>query len=291
VGGSANKLALLFPGQGVGDPETRLAVEELRPDLLDLAGELCGDDPFERLAEGTRFAQPAVYCASLAGFERLGRPQADFFAGHSLGEFAALAAAGTISDLAGLRVVAERGRLMQAAAAKPPPGGMLAVGADRSGAARLADRFGLTVANENSPAQLVLSGPESGIEAAEAAAKADGVRAKRLAIAGAFHSPAMRPAVAPFLASLEEVELRPPSAPVMSGLVARPFSADIRELLSAALTGPVRWLEVMRALGERGVGRVIDVGPGKVLAGLAKRCLEGVEAQTAAGSGLEAAHA
>ena len=94
--------AILFPGQGVGDPSSREAVADLRPDLLGLATELVGEDPFERMSEGTAYAQPAVYCASIAGFERLGRPEAEYFAGHSLGEIGALAAAGAIDDADGL---------------------------------------------------------------------------------------------------------------------------------------------------------------------------------------------
>src|SRR3954447_25615332 len=105
--------AILFPGQGVGDPSSREVVADLRPDLLGLAAELVGEDPFERMAEGTAYAQPAVYCASMAGLERLGRPAAEYFAGHSLGEIGALAAAGTIDDADGLRVVVARGRVME----------------------------------------------------------------------------------------------------------------------------------------------------------------------------------
>src|SRR5829696_4750012 len=97
--------AILFPGQGVGDASSRELVADLRPDLLDLATELVGKDPFERMSEGTAYAQPAVYCASIAGYERLGHPEADYFAGHSLGEVGALVAAETIDDADGLRIV------------------------------------------------------------------------------------------------------------------------------------------------------------------------------------------
>src|SRR5215207_1183409 len=158
--------ATLFPGQGVGDPSSRELVADTRPDLLELAGELVGEDPFERMAEGTAYAQPVVYCASIAGYEQLGRPRADYFAGHSLGEIGALAAAGAIDDRDGLRIVVARGRAMEEAARRSEPGGMLAVGCDRPGAESLADRHGLTLANENSPEQFVLSGPLPSIEAA-----------------------------------------------------------------------------------------------------------------------------
>src|SRR5918996_4729841 len=180
------KLAVLFPGQGVGNEESRDLVSELRPDLLTLAEGLVGDDPFARLADGTRFAQPAVYCASLAGYERLGRPRAEMLAGHSLGEVAALAVAGAIGEVDGLRIVVERGRLMQEAAENGEPGGMLAVGLDRDQARAFARRHRLAVANENAPRQFVLSGGERELADALADAREAGLRAKRLAVAGAL---------------------------------------------------------------------------------------------------------
>jgi [acyl-carrier-protein] S-malonyltransferase len=175
--------ATLFPGQGVGDATSRELVADARPDLLDLATDLVGEDPFEHMAQGTAYAQPAVYCASIAGYERLGRPAAEYFAGHSLGEIGALAAAGAIDDADGLRIVVARGRAMDDVARAGEPGGMLAVGSDRDQAEALAGEHGLTLANENSPQQFVLSGPLARIEQAEAAAKGSGVRAKKLAVA------------------------------------------------------------------------------------------------------------
>src|SRR3954464_8770996 len=130
--------AILFPGQGVGDPSSRELVASVRPDLLELATELVGEDPFERMAEGTAYAQPAVYCASIAGYDRLGRPDPQYFARHSLGEVGALAAAGAIDDADGLRIVVARGRVMDDAARAGEPGGMLAVGSDRDRATELA---------------------------------------------------------------------------------------------------------------------------------------------------------
>src|SRR5919109_678688 len=190
--------AVLFPGQGVGDASSRELVAAIRPDLLELAAELVGDDPFERMSDGTAYAQPAVYCASIAGYEQLGRPHAEYFAGHSLGEVGALAAAGAID-----------------AAGRGEPGAMLAVGSNREGAASLAAEHGLRLANENSPQQFVLSGPLAAIEAAEAAAKGSGTRAKKLAVAGAFHTGAMASGVAPFREALDEIDFREPEVPVI----------------------------------------------------------------------------
>jgi [acyl-carrier-protein] S-malonyltransferase len=274
--------AMLFPGQGVGDPSSRELVVEARPDLLELAGELVGEDPFERITDGTAYAQPAVYCASISGYELLGRPSANYFAGHSLGEIGALAAAGAIDDRDGLRIVAARGRAMEDAARRAEPGGMLAVGTDRTDAETIADEHGLIVANENSPEQFVLSGPIGGIEAALAAAKPACVRAKRLAVAGPFHTPAMESGTGPFRAALDQVEFRPPAAPVISSVTADFFDEDPRESLAASLTSPIRWTAVTRRLRELGVSRFLDVGPGKVLAGLVRRTIKGVRVETVA---------
>ncbi|MDX6582960.1 MAG: hypothetical protein QOI10_2144 [Solirubrobacterales bacterium] len=272
--------AILFPGQGVGDASAAALVRSRRPDLHELACELVGTDPFERLAGGTNFAQPAIYCASIAGFERLGRPPADAYAGHSLGEIAALAAAGAVGELDGLRIAAERGRLMhEAGESAAQPLGMLAVGGDRSQALQLAERTGLALANENSPEQFVLSGAESGLEAARAAARGLDLRAKRLKVTGAFHSPYMEPAVEPYRALIAGIEFRPATAPVISGATATPFHDDPREQLAASLTSPVLWADVMRRLHADGARRFLDVGPGRVLAKLVPRILDGVEVE------------
>jgi [acyl-carrier-protein] S-malonyltransferase len=286
----ADKLAVVFPGQGVGDADHYDLVADERPDLLDLVRKLTGEeDPFARMGDGTRFAQPAVYCASLAGYARLGCPHGDLYAGHSLGEVAALAAANAVDELDGLRIVVARGRLMDAAAATAPEGGMLAVGGDREQAMELAERCNLALANENSPNQFVLTGPDAGLDAAEEGARDLDVRAKRLAVAGAFHSPAMAAAVEPFREYLDAIEFRPPSGPVISCVSAEPFESDPRELLAAALTRPVRWTDVLHRLHEEGARRFLDVGPGRVLAGLVRRTLDDVETESAREA--EVAHA
>jgi [acyl-carrier-protein] S-malonyltransferase len=287
----ARSLALLFPGQGVGDSSARDLVAEQRLDLLALACELVDDDPFARIEDGTRFAQPVVYCAALAGLQRLGRPAADLYAGHSLGEISALAAAGAVDDLDGLRIVVARGRLMDEAAAAGPRGGMLAVGGDRDQAAALAERAGLAIANENSPAQFVLTGPLDRIETALGFARELGLRAKRLAVAGAFHSSAMEPVVAPFRRALAEVEFRTPDAAVISCVTAAPFDSDPRDLLAAALTSPVRWVEVLHRLRDDGAGRFCDVGPGRVLAGLVRKTIDDAEVVSDPAAEPEVAHA
>ncbi len=261
--------ALLFPGQGSHEPGMRDAVADARPDLLELAGELVGCDPFERVAEGTRFAQPAIYCAALAGWERLERPGADFAAGHSLGELAALAAAGALDHRAGLRLAADRGALMQHAAERGG-GGMLALLGEREAALELAHASDLTVANDNAPEQLVVAGPPDALENGRRAARGAGLRAMRLPVAGAFHSPEMEPALTGFREALATVEFREPGIPVLSCTTAREFTAPRAEL-EEALVRPVRWRQTLRALRERGVERFLETGPGDVLTKLVER--------------------
>jgi [acyl-carrier-protein] S-malonyltransferase len=266
--------ALLFPGQGSQTEDMREAVERHRPDLLELAFEEVGADLFERASDGTRWAQPAIYCAALAGSRELD-VEADVMAGHSLGEITALVAAEAIGAEDGLRLVAARGRLMQEAAETTGDGGMTAVRAredNRDAIAELAAEAEVSIANDNAPDQLVLSGAVGALDTAEALLKERGIRAKRLPVAGAFHSPLMEPAVEPFSAAVDAVELAEPSVPVYSCVTAQPFD-DIRERLVQALTHPVRWLEVTRALDARGVTDFVETGPGTVLTNLVKKSL------------------
>jgi malonyl CoA-acyl carrier protein transacylase len=271
--------AILFPGQGSQTPEMRETVAEVRPDLLSLAEQIVGEDLFARAEEGTRFAQPAIFCASLAGWEALGRPAGEFMAGHSLGELAALVAAGCLDERDGLELVALRGRLMQESGERAGDGGMLALlgqgAADH--AEELAGAHGLSVANDNSPQQVVLSGDRSRFEAASAAAKELGLRAMELPVTGAFHSPMMAEAVPPFTEALQGVEVTSPrGVTVLSAVTAAPFE-DVRVQLAQALTMPVRWRETLLVMRERGAERFLEVGPGRVLTGLVKRTLRDVE--------------
>ncbi len=271
--------AILFPGQGSQTSDMRNAVAEVRPDLLSLAGEIVGEDPFARAEEGTNFAQPAIFCASLAGWESLGRPDGAMMAGHSLGELAALVAAGCLPERDGLELVALRGRLMQQSGEQAGDGGMLALlgngAADH--ATELADAHGLAVANDNSPQQVVLSGDRSAFADAQAAAKELGLRAMELPVTGAFHSPMMAAAVPEFEAALARIEVATPQGvAVFSAVTAAPFE-DVRVQLAQALTMPVRWRETLLAMRERGAERFIEVGPGRVLTGLVKRTLSDVE--------------
>jgi len=268
----------MFPGQGSQTPEMRDDVERDRPDLLELATEIVGVDPFPKAEEGTNYAQPAIFCASLAGWDRLGRPDADLMAGHSLGELAALVAAGSLEERDGLELVALRGRLMQESGEAAGDGGMLALlgrgAADH--AAELAEAHGLSVANDNSPQQVVLSGAKQALPAAADAAKELGLRAVELSVSGAFHSPMMAAAVPEFERAVKQVKISPPRVEVLSAVTAEPF-ADVAAQLTEALTSPVRWRETLIAMHERGAERFVEVGPGRVLSGLVKRTLSDVE--------------
>lgn len=274
---SHEQLAMLFPGQGSQTADMREAVERHRPDLLELARSEVSDDLFERAGEGTRWAQPAIFCAALAGYEVLkDRYEADLMAGHSLGEITALVAADAIDAPDGLRLVAERGRLMQEARG----GGMMAVRVrdDRGPVEEVAAEAGLTIANDNAPDQLVLSGSHEALDRGEELLQERKVRGKRLPVGGAFHSPLMEPAVAPFRAVVAQVEFREPRVPVLSCVSAAPFE-DVREQLVAALTHPVRWTGVMSALQELGAVHYVETGPGRVLTNLVRKSLEDVEAE------------
>jgi [acyl-carrier-protein] S-malonyltransferase len=270
--------AILFPGQGSQTPEMRELVQRVRPDLLKLAVDLVGEDPFPRAEESTDFAQPAIFCASLAGWEALGRPAGEFMAGHSLGELAALVAAGALAESEGLRLVALRGRLMQRAGQEAGRGGMIAVMGNGASAQapEIAAAHGLSLANDNSPLQVTISGVRERLPEAVADAKARGLRAMQLDVTGAFHSPMMASAVPDFAQALSETTFAPTVTTVVSAVTAQPFTDPALEL-AEALVNPVRWRETMLTLHRLGADRFVDVGPGRVLSGLAKRTLSDVE--------------
>jgi malonyl CoA-acyl carrier protein transacylase len=259
-------------------------VAAARPDLLALVVAEVGCDPFKRVEESTRFAQPAIFCASVAALNAVGDMDSigvGWMAGHSLGEFAALVAAGSLAVEDALRLVVLRGQLMDEAAGGA--GAMLALrGADAwESATEIAFETGTYPANHNSPTQVVLAGLEGAIEDARRIARGRGLRAMVLPVRGAFHTPLMESARAPFAAALATVKVAAPSVPVMSGASAAPFT-DIRAELVAALTAPVRWSDVLYGLHSSGARRFLEVGPGNVLTGLVRKTLPDVEVAAAA---------
>jgi acyl transferase domain-containing protein len=222
--------------------------------------------------------QPAMFACSVESFKRAG-VECDIFIGHSLGSYAALVAAGAMSEEDGARVVAERG-LAMAAAAKEHPGAMLALlGCSPEGAGELAGEFDLTVANDNAPGQVVLTGAISAIEAIEAAQPTDPIagedarrlRFKRLPVSGAFHSPLITSAAERLAAALADVEFGDASRVIANGS-AQPY-VDPRTELAAELLGPVRFRESLLNLWELGAREFVEFEPGGVLTGLVKRTL------------------
>ena len=281
--------ALLFPGQGShadGMDEPYRGTP-----LFDRGLDLLGFDPFERLAQGTRFQQPALFLCSVAAWDawRQGEGDADAAeveptdivaaAGHSLGEYAALVAAGALAFDDAVPLVAERGAAMDDAG-REQPGGMLAMlGGDALAVVALAERLGLTVANDNAPGQVVLSGPADAIDRAEEAAKAEtGARGRRLDVSGAFHSPLIARAADRLRPAVDRVKFTEGASPFMSTVTAK--IEDARRagtLLIDQLTAPVKFTQAARELMRQGTTTFVEVGPGNVLSGLVKRIDRGVK--------------
>lgn len=245
---------------------------------------LCFDGPDDILTD-TINAQPALLASSVATLRAIGELLPDFptpaaVAGHSMGEYSALVAAGTLSFADGLRLVRERGRLMKEAGLHSP-GGMAAIlGVETSivddlcAQARSATGGVVQLANDNCPGQLVISGDETSLALAmDLASQAGAKKVVRLAVSIAAHSPLMAPAADALRTAIEATTIRPPAMPVIGNVHAQPLLtvADIQQDLTAQLTSPVRWTESMQRLAAAGVDTVVEVGSGDVLANLMKR--------------------
>lgn len=286
-------LALIFPGQGsqaVGMARALADAEPIASDTLRLADAIL-DFPISRLmADGpedeltaTKNAQPAILIHSVAILrvvrDRLG--PVTFTAGHSLGEFSAHVAAGTLSFEDALRAVRLRGELMYEAGLQRP-GTMAAVlGLDDDGIAEACarvDRGVCVPANYNAPGQVVVSGDVAGVEQlAEIAPELGAKKVVMLNVSGAFHSPLMEPAADGLRAHLADVGFADPEVPVISNVTAKPVvsSAEARDLLVRQLTSPVRWSASVSTMLQRGADRFLELGPGKVLNGLNRRNAKG----------------
>jgi [acyl-carrier-protein] S-malonyltransferase len=276
-------VAFVFPGQGSQRPGMATAwAGTSQADVFTEVGHAAGldlatlADDSERCGASTAVGQPAILAASLAAYGALRdagvRP--DVVAGHSLGEITAAVAAGALSLRDGATLVAARGRAMGAACATTP-GAMAAVlRLDADAVHELAARVpGVAVANVNAPGQAVLSGaPEAVARAAELAREAGG-RVLPLEVEGAFHSPAMTPAVVAVDTALRHLPVHEPGTTFVSGTTARPVrtAAAVSRALVDGLLAPVRWQEVQEQLRDLGVRLIVEVGPGGVLRGLARR--------------------
>lgn len=262
------RAALIFPGQGSHGEDMADGLRDAPAIRLGL--ELLDYDPFQRLAEGTRYQQPAVFLCSVAVWE-LEQPDGVVAAGHSLGEYAALVAAGALDFEPALELVDERASAMAAASALTPSGMTVMLKGDPAAIAELAASLGLVLANDNSPGQVVLAGPIDALNAAEERARAEtGARAQRLAVSGAFHSQLMAPAAERLRAALARTTFREPRIPVYSNSTVAPFTDPQRELAENLLR-PVRWRETLLAFHALGIDDYIELGPGQILTGLVKR--------------------
>jgi acyl transferase domain-containing protein len=242
------------------------------PELVAQAEGELGVDPLAHMDEGTLYLQPAVYLGSLAHWRAAGEPCAAFAVGHSLGEMAALTAAGVFSPAEGMRLVLARAAAMQQAGEAAEPGGLLAVFGRRDAALALCRDHGLTVAADNEPSQLVASGPLGRLDAARREARPRGLKGARLAVPAALHSEAMRPAVEPFRRALRAAELGPARMRVIANVSARPFEDPAREL-PLGVVSCVRFRQSVLALRRAGVSAYAEMGDTGILTGLVSRTL------------------
>lgn len=292
------KTAYIFPGQAsqyVGmarelhQASTRvrelyaLASDQLGADLAQVSF----DGPAERLKQ-TIFTQPAVLVHSLSLLVMLGDdlPRPAYTAGHSLGEYAALACSGALSFEDAIIAVCARARFMEKACVERPGtmAAILALPEDKlETVCREASAKGIvTMANINSSQQVAVSGEIAAVdEACRLASAAGAKRAIRLEVGGAFHSPLMNSATAEMSVTLNRMTIRDANPPVVANVTARPVITgdDIRRLLVEQITSPVRWRETMSFFVSEGIDTVYEIGPGKVLTGLAKREMPGAAMQ------------
>lgn len=295
--GNMGPIAFLFPGQGsheVGmgadlvrsDDWVRARLAEVSSDVGEDLERLCLRGPEKKLMRSA-FVQPVMTTICLAYWRRLTEAgvRADAVAGHSLGEIAALAAAGALSPEQAVAVALERGRVMDEAAERAP-GGMAAVFMALGETEALIAGFGMTgrvfVANDNAPGQVVVSGATADI--GEFAARMDAAKpgsCKPLRVSGPWHTPLLQDACGRFTGWLDKVPFGPPTVPFVSNATGR-AEADpvrLRAAIAGQLTQRVRWRETMGGLRSAGVRVMIEIGPRRVLAGLAR--LNGFGEETA----------
>lgn len=287
------QVAFLFPGQGaqavgMGRPlcESLPAARQLFEDASAILGydllDVCATGPSERL-NATIISQPALFVCSLAALKSLEATQPEVVAacsaaaGLSLGEYTALVFAGAMSFQDGLRVVQCRGQAMQAAADETPSGMVAVLGLEAAAVEELCiEARGtetLQIANHLCPGNIVVSGTQTACDAIERLAEGRSGRTIRLAVAGAFHTPLMKPADQRVAEALSRVEIRSPRVPVWSNVDAQPHTdpAEIRSLLVRQVVEPVLWEATMRRLLASSFDAFYEIGPGRVLAGLLKR--------------------
>ncbi|MFH1218111.1 MAG: ACP S-malonyltransferase [Pseudomonadota bacterium] len=285
------KTALLFPGQGsqfIGMGKDFLEQNGGARDLMAMAervcgfplGKLCLEGPMEELIR-TLHLQPAMTVLNLICLQALRRAGigASFFAGHSLGEYSALAAAGVLSPEDTMTLVTERGRLMERESGLHP-GTMsailkLTIHDVEKIVQEVRDKGVVVAANHNSEQQVVISGDRTGVDAASALAAERGGRAIALPVSGAWHSPLVADAVSDFEKVMAGVVFNEPVGAIMFNVTAKPAANpdEIRSIMSRQIASMVRWYDTIMAMRDRGVTTFIEVGPKNVLTGLLKKIL------------------
>ena len=286
------QMAVIFPGQGAqsigmgrdvaeGSERARSVFQRADKLLGFPLSRICFEGPAAEL-ERTDYQQPAIFVTSVAIWEAMRERGASLTAfartgGLSLGEYTALHVAGAVGFDDALRLVHRRGQLMQQAAGAVASGMVSLVGADEASAIALCERARengvLVPANFNCPGQIVIAGSKDACERAVRLAESFGCKGVPLAVAGAFHSPIMEPAAAGLMSVLKETPFEVPEIPVISNVDAE-YHGDaerIRSMLARQLTHPVRWQRCMERMIADGVGRFIEVGPGRVLSGLMRK--------------------
>ncbi len=288
----SGKVAFCFPGQGSLEAGMGREIAQAVPEAMEVfeRGSRAADLDLIRLtfeapeAElvDTEVQQPALVATSLAVLAAIRKRgiKPDFVVGHSVGEFAALAAASALRVEEAIALVRERG-LAMAEAAKRNPGSMAAIlGLDDEAVERICRRIlNVWPANYNCPGQVVVSGETGSVDEACAAAEEEGARrAVKLRVSGAFHSPLVAKASDRLRPALDRVKFSEPAAPFMSTVTARIENAKrMGPLLVEQLTAPVRFTQAAQALVKEGVSTFVEVGPGNVLSGLVKRIDRGVK--------------
>ncbi|MFC1973784.1 ACP S-malonyltransferase [Chloroflexota bacterium] len=282
------KVAYVFPGQGsqsvgmgydlcLSSPAAKRVFDEADQALDIPLSRLCFEGQEEDLRQ-TVNAQPAIMTMSIAclrvAIEHNNLPKPSFVAGHSLGEYTALVAANTVDFADGLRLVRERGRLMQEAGEQRPGSMAAIIGLDKNSLEEVCQKSGAQIANINSPEQIVISGPEEAVARAIELAKARGARkAILLHVSGAFHSTLMQSAVDKMAHAISQTTLRSPEVPIIANSTAQPLTTadEVKEELLQQLCNCVKWQPSVEYIMGNGVSTFIEIGPGRVLSGLIKR--------------------